>query len=158
VFPIELPPLRDRLEDIPALARHFLEQSTRKLGARAAGLTPAQIKELQSYDWPGNVRELQNVIERAAIRSRHGQLDLALPHNASPRRPTSKSSRAPEAAPASFRDLKEHERTLILDALAKTHGKIYGPDGAAALLGLKPTTLSSRVHRMGLKRFVVERR
>src|SRR5213592_3441316 len=78
VFPIELPPLRDRAEDIPALAQHFLRESVRKLGATAPRLTPAQVQELQSYDWPGNVRELQNIIERAVIRSRNGQLDFAL--------------------------------------------------------------------------------
>src|SRR6266567_6563741 len=79
VFPIELPPLRDRVEDIPGLAQHFLTQSSRKLGLKPPRLTSAQLKELQSYDWPGNVRELQNVLERAAIRSRGGQLELALP-------------------------------------------------------------------------------
>ncbi len=155
VFPIELPPLRDRVEDVPALAQHFLQLSARKLGATAARLTPVQVKELQAYDWPGNVRELQNVIERAVIRSRNGQLDLALRANgsASSRAPA-KAGLAPRHAPASMRDLKQQERDLILEALTKTHGKIYGPDGAAALLGLKPTTLSSKVHRAGLKKFV----
>jgi transcriptional regulator with GAF, ATPase, and Fis domain len=112
VFPIELPPLRDRVEDIPALAQNFLQQSARKLGAKAPRLTPTQAKELQSYDWPGNVRELQNVIERAGI----------------------------------------------LDVLASTRGKIYGPGSAAALLGLKPTTLSSKVHRMELKKLAASHR
>jgi transcriptional regulator with GAF, ATPase, and Fis domain len=158
VFPIELPPLRDRTEDIPALAQHFLEQSARKLGVAVPRLTPGQMKELQSYDWPGNVRELQNVFERAAIRSRNGQLDLGL-RSASNTvgRASRKLDSASRTVPASLDDLKEHERNLILDALAKTRGKIYGADGAAALLGLKPTTLSSRVHRMGLKKFVVDR-
>ena len=157
VFPIELPPLRDRGEDIPALAQHFLVQSARKLGVSTPRLTPVQIRELQSYDWPGNVRELQNVIERAAIRSRNGHLDLGLPRvSASASRPARKTDSLTTAAPASLDDLKEHERNLILDAMAKTRGKIYGSDGAAALLGLKPTTLSSRVHRMGLKKFVLE--
>jgi PAS domain S-box-containing protein len=155
VFPIELPPLRDRAEDIPALARHFLQQSARKLGASASRLTPAQEKELQSYDWPGNVRELQNVIERAVIRSRSGQLDLALRANGSSTpRALRNTDAVPRHAPASIGDLKRHERDLIIEALAKTRGKIYGPDGAAALLGLKPTTLSSKVHRAGLKKFV----
>ena len=155
VFPIELPPLRDRVEDIPVLAQNFLQQSARKLGATAPRLTPVQVKELQAYDWPGNVRELQNVIERAVIRSRNGQLDLGLPPagTAASRAPR-KAGPASNAAPASIRDLKQHERDLILEALTKTRGKIYGPDGAAALLGLKPTTLSSKVHRAGLKKFV----
>src|SRR5213596_1076041 len=78
VFPIELPPLRERVEDILVLAQHFVAQSARKLGATVPRLTHANVKELQSYDWPGNVRELQNVIERAVIRSRNGRLDLGL--------------------------------------------------------------------------------
>src|SRR5439155_20811477 len=78
VFPIELPPLRNRVEDIPVLAQHFLQESARKPGATPPRLASANVKELQSYDWPGNVRELQNVIERAVIRSRHGDLQLGL--------------------------------------------------------------------------------
>jgi transcriptional regulator with GAF, ATPase, and Fis domain len=155
VFPIEVPPLRDRIEDIPALAQQFLQQSARKLGAPVARLTPAQVQELQSYDWPGNVRELQNVIERATIRSRNGHLDLGLRLSGNDKaRAPREADAVPKSAPSSLHDLKQHERAFILDALAKTRGKIYGPDGAAALLGLKPTTLSSKVHRMGLKKYV----
>jgi len=157
VFPIELPPLRDRFEDIPELAQTFLVQSARKLGLNPPRLASAQLKELQSYDWPGNVRELQNVIERAAIRSRGGHLELALPRGESLRSAPRKTESGAQSAPASLGEIKAHERNLILDALAKTRGKIYGSDGAAVLLGLKPTTLSSRVHRMGLKKFVAER-
>src|SRR6266702_4133505 len=132
VFPIELPPLRDRTEDIPKLAQYFLQQSARKLGVNAPRLTPANKKELQSYDWPGNVRELQNVIERAVIRARNGQLDLGLsrPGN-STSLPLRKSDSAPKVAPTSLHELKNHERTFIVEALAQTRGKIYGPDGAA---------------------------
>jgi len=155
VFPIELPSLRDRVEDISALAQRFLQESARKLGAPALRLTPAQVKELQSYDWPGNVRELQNVIERAVIRSRNGHLDVGLlPAGHTAARAPRKSDSAAKFAPTSLHDLKQRERVFILEALAKTGGKIYGPDGAAALLGLKPTTLSSKVHRMGLKKFL----
>ncbi len=153
VFPIELPPLRDRGEDIPALAQQFLRQSARKLGTKAPRLTTMQERELQTYDWPGNVRELQNVIERAVIRSHNGHLDLGLgAAGKSASRPQRRSESAPNSTLASLHDLKHHERAFILDALARTRGKIYGPDGAAALLGLKPTTLSSKVHRMGLKK------
>jgi len=154
VFPIDLPALRERQEDIPLLARHFLQQSARNLGVSSLRLTPEQERELQSYDWPGNVRELQNVIERAAIRSRDGAIELGL--RPAPRG-VSRPARNPDArsttgsGSGSLRDLKQQERAFILDALSRTRGKIYGPDGAAALLGLKPTTLSSKVHRMGLK-------
>ena len=143
------------IEDIPALAQHFLRESVRKLGATAPRLTPAQVQELQSYDWPGNVRELQNIIERAVIRSRNGQLDFALrPSGPASWHGPRKTVPGAKTAPGSLRDLKQQERAFILDALARTSGKIYGSDGAAALLGLKPTTLSSKVHRMGLKKFV----
>lgn len=152
VFPIELPPLRHRAEDIPLLAEHFLRQSARKLGIEPPRLSPGQRKELQTYDWPGNVRELQNAIERAVIRSRHGHLELGL-SRAGTIRPTLRPREGKaHPAPTSLAEVKEQERTLILEALGKTRGKIYGPDGAAALLGLKPTTLSSRVHRLGLKK------
>jgi PAS domain S-box-containing protein len=155
VFPIELPALRDRTEDIPKLARHFLLQSARKLGVNEPRLTSTNLNQLQSYDWPGNVRELQNVIERAVIRARNGQLDLGLgPASTSTSRATRKADSAPKVAPASLHELKGHERNFIVEALARTRGKIYGPDGAAALLGLKPTTLSSKVHRMGLKKLI----
>lgn len=154
VFPIELPPLRERLEDVSALAQHFLQQSARKLGAAVPRLTPVQMKELQAYDWPGNVRELQNVVERAVIRSRNGYLDLGLRSSAKIHgHASTKTESVSVQAPSSLHDLKKRERAFILEALGKTRGKIYGPDGAAALLGLRPTTLSSKIHRMGLKKF-----
>src|SRR5213594_575517 len=114
VFPIDLPPLRDRAEDIPALAQHFLQQSARKLGVITPRLTPAQVQELQSYDWPGNVRELQNVIERAVIRSRDGRVDLGLRPARSAAPPGLRSTDStPKSAPGSIHDLKQHERALI---------------------------------------------
>jgi len=154
VFPIELPPLRERAEDIPVLAAHFLKDFARELGTVAPRLTATHLKELQAYDWPGNVRELQNVIERAAIRSRGGPLKLGL--GISRRTPARGNAReeatAPRVVAGAVHDLKRQERELILDALDQTHGRIYGPGGAAALLGLKPTTLSSKVQRLGLKK------
>jgi PAS domain S-box-containing protein len=157
VFPIELPPLRDRPEDIPVLAQQFLVQSARKLGVNTPRLSAAQMKELQAYDWPGNVRELQNVIERATIRSRDGQLELGLLRNSSTRISEHKSEVKAQPALASMGEIKEQEQNLVIDALTKTRGKIYGSDGAAALLGMKPTTLSSRIHRLGLKKLVAQR-
>jgi transcriptional regulator with GAF, ATPase, and Fis domain len=150
VFPIELPPLRDRPEDIATLAQHFLEQASRKMGKNVARLGPAQIRELEMYDWPGNVRELQNVVERAVIRAQNGHLEFGLRPTIAPSSPLRNRPVAPVAGP-SLQEIKKQEKALILDALAKTRGKIYGPDGAARLLGLKPTTLSSKVQRMGLK-------
>jgi transcriptional regulator with GAF, ATPase, and Fis domain len=150
VFPITLPPLRERQEDIVMLAQHFLNQAARKMGKTLHRLTHAQMRELEAYDWPGNVRELQNVIERAVIRAQNGHLESGL----RPSMPASSPLRNRQAAPVirgSLQEIKQQEKAVILDALAKTRGKIYGPDGAATLLGLKPTTLSSKVHRMGLK-------
>ena len=136
------------------LAQHFLKESARKLGTKAPPFSAAQLKELQAYDWPGNVRELQNVIERAAIRSRNGHLDLGLRPSGrvNPRGARAAESGAVSDAPASFNDLKDQERAIIVGALNKTNGRIYGSNGAAALLGLKPTTLSSKVRRLGLKK------
>lgn len=150
VFPIELPPLRERTEDIATLAKHFLEQASRKMGKALPRLTQAQARELEAYDWPGNVRELQNVVERAVIRAQNGHLDFGLIPTI---RASSPLRSRPHAPPASspLREIKQQEKALILEALEKTRGKIYGADGAAKLLGLKPTTLSSKVHRMGLK-------
>jgi PAS domain S-box-containing protein len=150
VFPIELPPLRERPDDIAMLAQHFLEQAARKMGKNVARLGPAQIRELEAYDWPGNVRELQNVVERAVIRAQNGHLEFGLRPAIAPSSPL-RNRQMPPAAGSSLQEIKKQEKALILDALAKTRGKIYGPDGAARLLGLKPTTLSSKVQRMGLK-------
>jgi len=143
VFPIEIPPLRERREDILPLAEYFLRLNAQQFGMKTPTLTKAQREELQRYDWPGNVRELQNVIERATILAAHGGFALnidARPRQAAVRRP---------AGP--LNDLKNHEREIIAAALKETRGKIYGPDGAAALLGVKPTTLSSKVTRLGLR-------
>jgi transcriptional regulator with GAF, ATPase, and Fis domain len=150
VFPIELAPLRERPEDVVILARHFLEQASRKMGKTAARLTQAQVRELEAYDWPGNVRELQNVVERAVIRAQNGHLEFGLRSAAGGSGP-SRNQQVAAAPEWPLREIKQQERAMILEALEKTRGKIYGPDGAAQLLGLKPTTLSSKVHRMGLK-------
>ena len=151
VFPIDLPPLRDRIEDIEILAQHFLKQASRKMGKPLARLSGARARELEAYDWPGNVRELQNVIERAVIRAQNGHLEFGLRSAAPASAPSKGRASTATAASFSLRELREQERAVIVDALQKTGGKIYGPDGAAQLLGLKPTTLSSKVHRMGLK-------
>jgi PAS domain S-box-containing protein len=154
VFPIELPPLRERPEDIGMLAQHFLEQASRKMGKPLSRLGPAQLRELQNYDWPGNVRELQNVIERAVIRAHNGHLEFGLRPSIAGASSPLRRTKPDESPTHSLQQIKDQEKSLIVDALTKTRGKIYGPDGAAALLGLKPTTLSSRVHRMGLMKFV----
>jgi PAS domain S-box-containing protein len=139
VFPIEVPALRDRPEDIMPLAELFLTSAAQKLRIATPKLTPADIVEMERYAWPGNVRELQNVIERAAILAAHGRFSLQ--HLAA--NPRSNSVPAPTHDP---------EKEGVVTALRRARGKIYGPNGAAALLGIKPTTLASKLVRLGLKR------
>lgn len=159
VFPIQVPPLRERREDIPLLAAHFLELSVRELKCAKPRLTRAAITRLQGYDWPGNVRELRNVIERAVILARGGSLDFDLPvtvSNAAASRPASppRSTTGAEPGPAFLTEteLRQRERDNLLAVLQKANWKIKGPDGAAELLGIKPPTLLSRMNKWGLKR------
>jgi transcriptional regulator with GAF, ATPase, and Fis domain len=149
VFPIDNPPLRERREDIPHLADHFIRESARRMHRRPPKLTEGVVRELTAHDWPGNIRELQNSLERAVILADGGPLHLDI----------SPSTKAPApsiaAAPVSLltrRELKLQEREAITAALAQAGGKVSGPDGAAALLGMKPTTLYSRITALGLKR------
>jgi transcriptional regulator with GAF, ATPase, and Fis domain len=155
VFPIKVAPLRERKEDIPLLAAHFLETSVRKLKLPPARLTPAHLAQFQNHDWPGNVRELQNVIERTLILAQNGVLWFDLPESG---RTTLTQPPAPIAAAGvepvilSDLELRRRERDNLVAALNKTGWKIHGPGGTAELLGLKPTTLISRIKKMGLKR------
>jgi PAS domain S-box-containing protein len=150
VFPIENPPLRERREDIPRLADHFIRTAAKRMGRRPPKLTQAAARQLSAHDWPGNVRELQNAVERAVILARGGPLQF----DPQPTRPLSAS--APQIAdgtPLVTRaELKQRERESITAALAQTGGKVSGPDGAAALLGTKSTTLASRMKALGLER------
>lgn len=155
VFPIQVASLRDRREDIPLLAAHFVDVSVRELGCACPRLTQAGIARLQGYDWPGNIRELRNVIERAVILARGGALDFDLPITASAAvQSLSSSQEGEKAAPEilSEPELRRRDRENLLAALNRTDWKIYGPSGAAELLGMKPTTLLSRMKLMGLKR------
>jgi transcriptional regulator with GAF, ATPase, and Fis domain len=154
VFPIQVTPLRERLDDIPSLAKHFVELSTRDLKCAKPRLTRAAIAKLQSYDWPGNVRELRNVIERAVILARGGALDFELPIANQPL-PAPSAARASDAPDPEFlteAELQRRERDNLLLVLQKANWKIKGPDGAAELLGVKPTTLLSRMSKWGLKK------
>ena len=148
VFPIEMPPLRDRLEDIRVLAEHFVQVASIRLKTRHAQVSDADVERLRSYAWPGNVRELQNVIERAVIISQGGALrvDLALGWPRMKSRHT-----AVKGSVLSREEVKRRERENLMRAIEQCKGKIYGPDGAAAILGMKPTTLSSRIKKMNLQ-------
>ena len=155
VFPVQIAPLRERREDIPLLAQHFIQVSARDLGCAKPRLTRAGAVRLQGYDWPGNIRELRNVIERAVILARGGVLEFDVPAGDSA--PTRQSLPAGEAETANRPFLTEaemlqRERANLLAVLESTRWKIKGPAGAAELLGLKPTTLISRLKKLGLQR------
>jgi transcriptional regulator with GAF, ATPase, and Fis domain len=152
VFPIELPPLRRRVEDIPPLAEHFLALAARKLGRPTPRLTLADLQRLQRYGWPGNVRELQHVIERAVILAQGVRPMIELP--------SEPASALPRSRPSPVRDhddrvltdaeVRRLEADNIRAALRRTAGKVSGPGGAAELLGIRPTTLASRIKALGL--------
>jgi len=151
VFPIDSVALRERREDIPLLASHFLASACRRFGREGLRLSRADVLKLQAYDWPGNVRELENVLERAVIISGGGRLKLELPDT---------GARNPADLPAqqnrdraqlmTEQERRRRDREMITRALQACNGKVFGPDGAAELLGLKPTTLASRIKRWGI--------
>jgi transcriptional regulator with GAF, ATPase, and Fis domain len=145
VFPIGIPPLRDRLDDIPLLASFFVTQLRRKLGKKIDQISSSMINALRAYDWPGNVRELQNIVERALITSTGRELLLAEPLGNT--QPPSCDTAQPLK-----RDLRTIERQRILTALATSGWKIKGDRNAANLLGLKPSTLRTRMKILGIQR------
>jgi DNA-binding NtrC family response regulator len=152
---MKIVPLRDRKDDVPLLATHFIELSVKELGCPRPRLTQAGIETLQAYDWPGNIRELRNVIERATIFAQGGALDFDLPVSGPSIDVTSlRSDRGDEVEPEFLTDaeIRRRERDNLFVVLQKTGWKIKGADGAADLVGLKPTTLISRIEKMGLKR------
>lgn len=148
VFPVEVPPLRKRKEDIPLLVEHFLEASSRKVGRPTPPLTLAAVQRLQQYDWPGNVRELQHVVERAVITSTKGRLNVELPSQ--PRAARATEPAAAEPGVRTDAQIRQIEADNIRAALKAASGKVSGPGGAAQLLGLKPTTLASRIKALGI--------
>jgi formate hydrogenlyase transcriptional activator len=153
VFPIALPPLRERLDDIPLLAEHFLEAFARQQGKTIDFIPEDVMMALGRYDWPGNIRELQNVIERGVVRttervlSRHTTACLAAA-DAQPDCCPIVSS--PAAGPVSIRTLVDAERAHITAVLRETNGRVGGPRGAAAQLGVPRTTLMGRIQRLGI--------
>ena len=155
VFPIKVPPLRDRKEDIPLLARHFLQQAAVRLHLPLPTLTESNLRVLRSYHWPGNVRELQNATERALILAQNGVLHFDLPAEGSRHslfltldNPTD----ADQPPVLSDAEMQLRDRENISVALRRSDWKIHGRGGAAELLGIKPTTLVSRIKKLGLKR------
>ncbi len=156
VFSICIPPLRQRKEDLPLLIEALLEDIARRAHRPSPRISPAQYDVLRAYDWPGNVRELRNVLERAVISSAGPDLRLVMPGSSSLPPPSASRHRTEPASPLavaqvrSEEEMRRHERENILVALERTRGKIYGRDGAAAVLGLKPTTLASRLRKWNI--------
>jgi formate hydrogenlyase transcriptional activator len=140
VFPLKLPPLRERCEDIPGLVTHFVEIIRRRLGRQIRHIPLATMSALSSYDWPGNIRELQNLIERAVILSNYGVLPNPLP---------AAGTQTVAVSPAAT-TFKDCERAVILHTLEASSWVIGGLNGAAAKLGLKRTTLFYKMKRLGI--------
>jgi len=151
VFPIRVPALRERPEDIPLLVRHFIQQFSRRTNRTIDSIPSETMKALVRYDWPGNIRELQNVIERAVIVSTGPVLrvpagDLKI------RVATPETSSADGAGNKDIRSvLEDTERKQILSALEQTRWVVAGPNGAAAVLGMKRSTLQSRMQKLGIR-------
>jgi transcriptional regulator with GAF, ATPase, and Fis domain len=141
VFPITVPPLRQRTVDIPVMVQAFIEQYSRKLGKQITSIQKETMKALQDYPWPGNVRELESVIERAVILCSGPVLQLA---------DRLEISSLPLSS--TLRTLEETERNQILKTLSETRWRIEGKDGAAAILGLHPSTLRARMHKLKIIR------
>ena len=142
VFPVQLPPLRARTEDIPALVMHFVEVFGRRMGRQIERIPAETMSALNSYQWPGNIRELQNLVERAVILSNDGVLPNPLPATGT----------QTAIASTGATTLRESERSLILQTLEEVRWVIGGPKGAAAKLGLKRTTLIHKMQKLGIRR------
>ena len=153
VFPLKVAALREREEDIPLLANHFVELSVKELGCPKPSLTPAGIKTLLAYDWPGNIRELRNVVLRAVIFAHGGALEFDLPVTRSALTSLGQPQRDPaEPEYLTESEMRRRERENVFAVLQKASWKIKGINGAAELLGVNPTTLIARMEKMGLKR------
>lgn len=141
VFPIHLPALRERKEDIPLLLQHFARNAALKYGRPVKGIAPSSVKALMDYSWPGNIREMEHMVERAVISNNSPQIFIDVPAGR-------KALQAEQATP--LLSLAETERQTIIRALRHSKGRIRGPQGAADLLDIKPTTLEARMKKLGI--------
>ena len=155
VFPITMPPLRERKEDIPMLVTHIVKELGLKLGKEIEAIPKGAMTALKNYPWPGNVRELRNVIERAAIITQGSKLrlidsleSLSLPSD----RRSEGALGSQQVSDADTETLEQSEYNLILRTLKKVHWRVEGPGGAAELLNVHPSTLRSRMRKLGISR------
>jgi formate hydrogenlyase transcriptional activator len=149
VFPIELPPLRERKEDIPSLVKHFTKRYAERAGKNIEHVDESTLKAFKEYNWPGNIRELQNVVERAVIVTETQTLYVD-------RKWLRRTSAEPSTAREGLSALEEHEAAIIEAALAESRGKISGPWGAATKLRMRRQTLESKIKRLGINKHVFE--
>ncbi|HLT92435.1 MAG TPA: sigma 54-interacting transcriptional regulator [Woeseiaceae bacterium] len=155
VFPVEVPPLRQRGQDVVQLAQHFLDITCKEFGRKPIKLTRAQAEALMAYDWPGNVRELKNVIERAVILSQGNvlRLELSLPETAAASGTAKqRETEPPQESVLTEKELKALQKKNILAALKQANWRVSGKGGAAELLGIRPTTLNDRIRTFGIKK------
>ena len=153
VFPVSVPPLRDRGSDIEMLAENLVKHNCKRMGKESLEFTADCLRRLRSYHWPGNVRELENVIERAVIIARDGRLNLrdVLPlHNLQPEREQKSASAG--SSVQTKKDLREMEKATLMRALEEAKWKVSGPQGAAQKLGIPASTLSSRIKALRIQR------
>jgi DNA-binding NtrC family response regulator len=143
VFPLNVPPLRERREDIPLLSRYFVQKYAQRLGRKIETIPTHVLDGLMNYDWPGNIRELQNVIERSVVLSNGPELHVAMPEM---------GRSAPVALQHRASNVSDADRARILQVLKEAKGQVGGPNGAAARLGLKRTTLQSRIRKYNIAR------
>jgi transcriptional regulator with GAF, ATPase, and Fis domain len=147
VFPLTLPPLRERRDDIPLLTAHFIQHFLQKTGKNIKGISSKAMEDLMRYRWPGNIRELENLVERAVLLAKTDTIEeLSLPAQA-PQLVT-------DVHPANrgTKNFDEEERENILKILRQCKGKITGEGGAAELLGIPPSTLNSRIRKLGIRK------
>jgi transcriptional regulator with GAF, ATPase, and Fis domain len=146
VFPIQMPSLSDRKEDIPLLVDHFLQYYGRKTGKKITGVSEKGLRALALYDWPGNIRELENVIERSVLLAKGTLIDqIILPTN-------SVAKVSGKSEEARLKTIFENERDHIIAVLKKCNGRIRGSQGAAEILDIPPSTLGSKMKKLGIKR------
>lgn len=153
VFPVNVPPLRERGDDVVQLAQHFLEQTTRDFGREPMTLTQSQAEKLRRYDWPGNVRELKNVIERAVILSTGNvlRLDKSMP-DSKPDDETGSVPVMPGGSVLNEEEMRDFQKQNIIAALTQSNWRVSGAGGAAEILGVKPTTLADRIRTLGIQK------
>ena len=160
MFPVQVPPLRKRGDDVIQLAVHFLEQICRDFGRPVPNFTQSQVDEMRAYDWPGNIRELKNLIERAVILSRDdGRLEFSLPSSGGASAAADEAVYLSPGKPVdggrtfmTEREMKQQQRENLRRALEHAGWRVSGEGGAAELLGLRPSTLADRMRSLGLEK------